>query len=90
MKESDRISSVVGNLEKCGIKTTEYEDGYTVIGGALKSSEIDSFGDHRVAMSFAIAGLRCGMKIEDTKCIQTSFPNFVELLQKISEVQVGN
>ena len=90
VKESDRISSVVGNLEKCGIKTTEYEDGYTVIGGALKSSEIDSFGDHRVAMSFAIAGLRCGMKIEDTECIQTSFPNFVELLQKISEVQVGN
>ena len=90
VKESDRISSVVGNLEKCGIKTTEYEDGYTVIGGALKSSEIDSFGDHRVAMSFAIAGLRCGMKIEDTECIQTSFPNFVELLQKISEVQVGD
>ncbi len=90
VKESDRISSVVGNLEKCGIKTTEYEDGYTVEGGELKSAEIDSFGDHRVAMSFAIAGLKCGMKIEDTECIQTSFPNFVELLQKISEVQVGD
>ncbi len=90
VKESDRISSVVGNLEKCGIKTTEYEDGYTVEGGTLHSAEIDSFGDHRVAMSFAIAGLKCGMKIEDIECIQTSFPNFVELLQKISEVEVGN
>ncbi len=90
VKESDRISSVVGNLEKCGIKTTEYEDGYTVEGGTLQSAEIDSFGDHRVAMSFAIAGLKCGMKIEDIECIQTSFPNFVELLQKISEVEVGN
>ncbi|HIP60749.1 MAG TPA: 3-phosphoshikimate 1-carboxyvinyltransferase [Campylobacterales bacterium] len=90
VKESDRISSVVENLEKCGIKTTEYEDGYTVFGGTLKSAEIDSFGDHRVAMSFAIAGLKCGMKIEDAECIQTSFPNFVMLLQKISEVKVGN
>ncbi|HIP02605.1 MAG TPA: 3-phosphoshikimate 1-carboxyvinyltransferase, partial [Campylobacterales bacterium] len=67
VKESDRISSVVENLEKCGIKTTEYEDGYTVFGGTLKSAEIDSFGDHRVAMSFAIAGLKCGMKIEDAE-----------------------
>jgi 3-phosphoshikimate 1-carboxyvinyltransferase len=90
VKESDRISSVVGNLEKCGIITTEYEDGYTVEGGVLKSAEIDSFGDHRVAMSFAIAGLKCGMKIEDIECIQTSFPNFVELLEKITKVNCGD
>jgi len=83
VKESDRISSVVENLQKCGIKTTEFEDGYTVIGGELKSAVINSFGDHRVAMSFAIAGLKCDMKIEDIECIQTSFPNFVELLQKV-------
>ncbi len=90
VKESDRISSVVGNLEKCGIATTEFDDGYTVKGGVLKSADIDSYGDHRVAMSFAIAGLNCGMKVEDIECIQTSFPNFVELLQKISEVQIGD
>lgn len=90
VKESDRISSVVGNLEKCGIKTTEYEDGYTVEGGKLKSVEIDSFGDHRIAMSFAIAGLKCGMKIKDTECIQTSFPNFVELLKDITGVEDGD
>jgi 3-phosphoshikimate 1-carboxyvinyltransferase len=84
VKESDRISSVVNNLNKCGIQTTEYEDGYTVIGGTLKKATIDSFGDHRVAMSFAIAGLKCGMKIEDIDCIQTSFPNFRDLLGEIS------
>ena len=83
VKESDRISSVVENLQKCGIKTTEFEDGYTVTGGELKSADINSFGDHRVAMSFAIAGLKCDITIEDTECIQTSFPNFVELLQKV-------
>ena len=86
VKESDRISAIVENLEKCGILTTEYEDGYTVTGGELKSATIESFGDHRVAMSFAIAGLICGIDIEDTECIQTSFPNFVELLKKITEV----
>ncbi len=90
VKESDRISSVVNNLNKCGIKTSEFEDGYTVTGGVLQSAVIDSFGDHRVAMSFAIAGLRCGMKIEDIGCIKTSFPNFVELLSLFTEVNVGD
>jgi 3-phosphoshikimate 1-carboxyvinyltransferase len=90
VKESDRITSVVENLEKCGIKTSEYEDGYTVTGGELKSAVIDSFGDHRVAMSFAIAGVKCGMKIEDVACIQTSFPNFIDILGTITEVKVGD
>ncbi|MCH9812364.1 MAG: 3-phosphoshikimate 1-carboxyvinyltransferase [Epsilonproteobacteria bacterium] len=90
VKESDRIASVVNNLEKCGIKTTEFEDGYTVDGGELQSAVIDSFGDHRIAMSFAIAGLKCGMHIEDIECIQTSFPNFVTLLEGITEVSYGD
>jgi 3-phosphoshikimate 1-carboxyvinyltransferase len=51
---------------------------------------IDSFGDHRVAMSFAIAGIKCGMKIEDVACIQTSFPNFIDILGSITEVKVGD
>lgn len=90
VKESDRISVVVDNLEKCGIETTEFEDGYTVLGGNLKSAVIDSCGDHRVAMSFAIAGLKCGMRVEDIDCIKTSFPNFVEILKDFSEVKVGD
>ncbi len=90
VKESDRIKTVVDNLEKCGIKTTEFEDGYTVFGGSLKSGVIESFGDHRIAMSFAVAGLKCGMMVEDIACIKTSFPNFVEILEKFSEVRVGD
>ena len=90
VKESDRISSVVENLNKCGIKTAEFEDGYSVVGGELKEATVESFGDHRVAMSFAIAGLRCGIKVLDTQCIETSFPNFIELLNKISKVQSGD
>ena len=87
VKESDRISTVVDGLTACGIETTEYEDGYTVKGGTLNSATVDSDGDHRIAMSFIIAGLRCGMKVTDLDCINTSFPNFFELLQKITKVE---
>lgn len=87
VKESDRISTVVNGLVACGIEVSEYKDGYTVKGGTLKSATVDSDGDHRIAMSFIIAGLRCGMKVTDLECIKTSFPNFFELLQRVTKVK---
>ncbi|WP_418186213.1 3-phosphoshikimate 1-carboxyvinyltransferase [Aliarcobacter vitoriensis] len=83
VKESDRISSVVNNLKLCGVKFTEFEDGYEITGGSLQKSTINSYGDHRIAMSFAIAGLNCDMNIEDIDCIETSFPNFKEILDSL-------
>ena len=83
VKESDRISTVLQGLNSCGIETIEHEDGYEVVGGELSSATINSYGDHRIAMSFAIAGVRCGMTIEDIECIDTSFPNFFEILSQI-------
>lgn len=83
VKESDRIKAVVDNLKLCGISYTEFEDGYEIIGGNFKSAKIDSFGDHRIAMSFAIAGLVCDMVIEDVECINASFPNFKEILDSL-------
>ena len=84
VKESDRISAVVDNLKLCGVSYTEFEDGYEIDGDAsLEKAVINSHGDHRIAMSFAIAGLLCGMEIEDTQCIETSFPNFTEILEKL-------
>ena len=85
VKESDRIKSVVNNLELCGIKFNEFDDGYEVIGGSLKKAKIDSCGDHRIAMSFAIGGLLCGMDINDTDCILTSFPNFENILEDLKK-----
>jgi len=90
VKESDRISSVVENLRKCGIEVEEFEDGYSIKGGELKAAQVDSFGDHRIAMSFLIAGLVNGMEVKDTQCIETSFPNFQEILSQISEVSSGD
>jgi 3-phosphoshikimate 1-carboxyvinyltransferase len=83
VKESDRIKSVVNNLEKCGVEFTEFEDGYEITGGTISKAAIDSHGDHRIAMSFAIAGLNSDMEIEDVDCILTSFPNFKEILDSL-------
>ena len=88
VKESDRISTVVNALRNCGINVNEYEDGYEVQGGELKSAVVDSYGDHRIAMSFLIAGLVCDMEVKDVDCINTSFPNFFDLIGKISHIDI--
>ena len=88
VKESDRISAVVNSLNACGIDADEYEDGYRITGGKLQKATVDSHGDHRIAMSFAIAGLLSGMEVEDTACIDTSFPNFFDILSQITGVEI--
>ncbi|DAB41388.1 MAG TPA: 3-phosphoshikimate 1-carboxyvinyltransferase [Sulfurovum sp. UBA12169] len=88
VKESDRISSVLNGLNACGIETVEYEDGYEIVGGKIHRAKINSCGDHRIAMSFAIAGLLDGMAIEDIACIDTSFPNFFAILSQITKVSL--
>jgi 3-phosphoshikimate 1-carboxyvinyltransferase len=88
VKESDRIATVVKGLHLCGIDAEEFEDGYSILGGTIQKALVDSHGDHRIAMSFAIAGLLSGMEIEDTACIDTSFPNFFTILSQIAEVEI--
>lgn len=89
VKESDRITATVVNLQRCGVDAGELPDGFEIIGGDLREAKISSFGDHRIAMSFAIAGLRASMEIDDTECIGTSFPNFFAILGQIgAEVQL--
>ncbi len=88
VKESDRIESVVGGLRACGIEAKSFEDGYEIVGGKLHKATIQSHGDHRIAMSFAIAGLIDGMEIQDTACIDTSFPNFFAILSQITGVEI--
>ncbi|MCK5853986.1 MAG: 3-phosphoshikimate 1-carboxyvinyltransferase [Sulfurovaceae bacterium] len=87
VKESDRISTVLEGLNACGITTVEHDDGYEIIGGTLQSATVNSYGDHRIAMSFAIAGVSCGMNIDDIACIDTSFPNFFDILCEITTVK---
>ncbi|MBU1667422.1 3-phosphoshikimate 1-carboxyvinyltransferase [bacterium] len=86
VKESDRIATVLEGLNNCGIETVEHEEGYEIIGGELHKATVNSYGDHRIAMSFAIAGLNCDMQIEDIECIDTSFPNFFDILTEITNI----
>ena len=86
VKESDRIATVLEGLNSCGIETVEHEDGYEIIGAQLHEATVNSYGDHRIAMSFAIAGLSCGMQIKDIECIDTSFPNFFDILTEITNI----
>ncbi|MBI5699776.1 3-phosphoshikimate 1-carboxyvinyltransferase [Candidatus Saganbacteria bacterium] len=86
VKESDRIKTISTELKKMGAKIKEKEDGMVISGPTkLKGTKVQSYGDHRVAMSLAVAGLIAEGEtiIEDTDCIETSFPGFEDLLKKL-------
>lgn len=79
VKETDRILTVTTNLRKMGADVEEYEDGLVVRGGKpLHGCELDSFGDHRIAMAFLVAGLFADGEtlMNNTACIATSYPGF--------------
>ncbi len=83
VKESDRISTICENLKKMGAKVEEREDGMIIEGPTpLKGAKVKSFGDHRVAMSMAVAGwiARGETVIEDYECVNISFPSFFDAL----------
>jgi 3-phosphoshikimate 1-carboxyvinyltransferase len=86
VKETDRITTVVDNLRAMGAEVQEFEDGMEIEGGQpLHAAEIDSFGDHRIAMAFAIAGLfaKGETVILNTDCVNTSYPGFSHHLAAI-------
>jgi 3-phosphoshikimate 1-carboxyvinyltransferase len=86
IKESDRIATVASELRKMGAKIEELEDGLKIYGPTkLTGAMIDSHGDHRIAMSAAIAGLIAEGEtvIENADCIETSFPGFEALLRSL-------
>ncbi len=83
VKESDRIATIASELRRMGVRVEELEDGIIIEGRRrLRASIIHSHGDHRVAMAMAVAGLRADgvTTIEDTECVNTSFPGFAEML----------
>jgi len=81
VKESDRIASMAHGLKACGVKIDELPDGAIIRGGGIGGGTIDSHGDHRIAMSFAVAGLLASAPIVIGDCanVATSFPGFVAL-----------
>ena len=85
VKETDRIQAMADGLANLGIECESTPDGIIVTGGQLTGGKVESFHDHRIAMSFTIAGLRATGAIEVNNCanVSTSFPNFVELAKKV-------
>jgi 3-phosphoshikimate 1-carboxyvinyltransferase len=81
VKESDRIAVMANGLRALGVRVEETPDGASIEGGAIDGGEVDAAGDHRCAMSFAVAGAiaRDPVRIRDCANVATSFPGFVEL-----------
>ena len=86
IKECDRLSAISQCLNAIGGKVTELEDGLEIEGvGSLNGGEVDSFNDHRIAMSMAVAATRCTspLKINGAECVSKSYPDFFEVYESI-------
>lgn len=85
-KESDRIRAMENGLRALGVDITAFEDGVRIQGGELLGGHVNSFGDHRIAMAFAVAGA-CSKKpvtIVDCSSVSTSFPNFLDTAKQVN------
>ena len=93
VKESDRLSQMAKGLELLGVKLTEKDDGLVIEGsggkplsGGRAKPVIETALDHRIAMSFAVAGLvtKGGLTIDDIRPVETSFPGFDALMKQLA------
>lgn len=83
-KESDRLASVATELSKMGIDARCTDSGLIIRGGSSHGTEIDTYNDHRIAMSFAVAGLVTpGIFIRNESCVEKSFPDFWEVFGEL-------
>ena len=84
IKESDRLRAIAEGLEKMNVQVEEEEDRLTIRGGNPRGALIASHNDHRIAMSFAVAGLVAdGVRIDDEMCVNKSFPQFWETFEQL-------
>jgi 3-phosphoshikimate 1-carboxyvinyltransferase len=84
LKESDRLAALASELGRTGIRVEERPDGLVIDGGVPRGTEIETYNDHRIAMSFAVLGLVApGMKIRNPGCVKKSFPGFWEKLEAL-------
>lgn len=87
IKETDRIAAVVRELERMGVSTEEEPDALVIHGGNPKAASIATYGDHRMAMAFAVAGAALpGMAIEDPSVVNKTYPTFWNDLQRLGMI----
>ncbi len=81
LQETERVSALRKELTRCGAKVVEEGDTLTVFPSELHGAEIETYNDHRMAMCFAILGLKVpGIKIKNPTCVKKTFPNFFQKL----------
>ncbi len=83
VQECERVAALRTELTKCGVTVIEEDDVLTVFpaAGAMRGAEIETYNDHRMAMCFAILGLKIpGIKIKNPSCVKKTFPNFFQKL----------
>lgn len=86
LQECDRIKAIVNNLDVLGIKTEEKEDQVTIYPGTPVGGIVETYEDHRVAMSFALTGLRSeGVVIKNPSCCKKTFAEYFEVLEQTLE-----
>jgi 3-phosphoshikimate 1-carboxyvinyltransferase len=84
IKETDRIKALATELSRLGAQVRELDDGLVIIPGKLQAAEIVTYDDHRMAMSFALAGLKIhGIRIKNPGCVNKSFPDFFKKLESL-------
>jgi 3-phosphoshikimate 1-carboxyvinyltransferase len=84
-KETDRISAVAKELRKLGAKVEEWEDGLVITPGPLRPALIETYNDHRMAMSFALAGLaQSGVRIGNPECTAKTYPQYFADLESLT------
>ena len=87
VKETDRIAAIAHNLRSMGAQVVELDDGLEIHGRApLHGARLSSFGDHRIAMAFAVAGMFAEGEtvIQDVDCVATSYPGFEKMLSELA------
>ncbi|MCC5948390.1 MAG: 3-phosphoshikimate 1-carboxyvinyltransferase [Nitriliruptoraceae bacterium] len=83
-KETDRIAAVVTELQRCGLTAREDPDGFTIEPGTPRPTSIETYDDHRMAMSFALLGLvHPGITILDPGCVAKTFPDYFTMLERL-------
>ena len=83
-KESDRIASVVAELQRCGIRAEEEPDGMVVHPGTPRAAVVQTYADHRIAMAFSLLGLVTeGIAIADPACVDKTFPGYFAALDRL-------
>ena len=83
-QETDRIHAMVTELRKLGVSVVEHRDGLEISPAPVTPTAIDTYEDHRMAMAFALVGLKtAGIQINNPECVSKTFPNYFQVFEEL-------